>query len=908
MLDSFVNFINSFGTSKDPISGSNYTYVAMSRAQLEAAFRSDWVARKTVEIPARDATREWRRWHADDTQIETIEEIETNLDIRRKVYQAMVRARLYGGAALVLGVDQGASNEEIDLDAVGEGDLKYVHVVAAHDLVVGEIEQDITSPYYCEPKFYRPATQYMNIIDIHPSRVIRFIGSELPDHNISSPAGQGWGDSILQVVDDAIKAAGLVAGGIAAMVNDAKLDVIRIPGLSKHLSSQDYTDKLKARFGAANTGKSILNALLLDKDEEWERIASDFGSLPDVLKMYLLIASGAADIPATRMLGQSAQGLNATGDGDIRNYYDRIASEQRTVLTPALARLDEVLIRSAIGAEDPDIYYEWAPLWQMDEAQKAEIANKKANTFKIDVDTAALPIEALAKARSNQLIEDGTYPGLESALEDFEFEKQLEESHNEPEPDPLLLAQATNAANAARAQGLPPPSVEAEEEPVADARPRKRKKKVEVHYYAPPRYPHIIDPRDVADTKIVDVRPRTLYVRRDVLNASEIITWAKAQGFATTIDDMHVTVAFSRQPVDWLKVGQDWNGINSSKDDELVIPSGGPRVIEQFGGGAVVLAFASTILSWRHEQIKRDAGASWDFPDYQPHITLTYSPGDIDLDAVTPYRGRIVLGPEIFEEVDPDYKSKIAEDAAGTFDPAKHPRAPAGSEIGGEFVSSGPAPISEPDAAWRAAKRAEIENGALISSTSKLAEEGDYHIVAASYTNVVGQQKNTLHRLRVTTYRGNSEGAQSSAIEKIRSKLIERGDQVRSVTHKQYVPAAHREDPSKGRAPKESLASQRIRRYLNKDDVPELSMTTYDGKLGFVVLDGGDLKDVRLEIGDDIVCQAKMTGRGAKRRARFVLPDGFDRDEHREYELIAAKGDQTIMLARGDLCWLGEDE
>jgi len=36
------------------------------------------------------------------------------------------------------------------------------------------------------------------------------------------------------------------------------------------------------------------------------------------------LASGAADIPMTRLLGQSPAGMNATGDGDMRNYYDRI--------------------------------------------------------------------------------------------------------------------------------------------------------------------------------------------------------------------------------------------------------------------------------------------------------------------------------------------------------------------------------------------------------------------------------------------------------------------------------------------------------------------------------------------------------------------------------------------------------
>jgi len=140
-----------------------------------------------------------------------------------------------------------------------------------------------------------------------------------------------------------------------------------------------------------------------------------------------------------------------------------------------------------------------------------------------------------------------------------------------------------------------------------------------------------------------DAEPRTLYVRRDVKNAAEIIRWAKSQGFETTLPagDMHVTIAFSRQPVDWMKVGESWA-------DELKIPAGGPRLMEQFGE-ATVLLISGRELVWRHDEIK-EAGASWDHPEYQPHITISYGFKG-DLANVQPYQGEIVLGPEIFEEV-----------------------------------------------------------------------------------------------------------------------------------------------------------------------------------------------------------------------------------------------------------------
>lgn len=160
---------------------------------------------------------------------------------------------------------------------------------------------------------------------------------------------------------------------------------------------------------------------------------------------------------------------------------------------------------------------------------------------------------------------------------------------------------------------------------------------------------------------VTDAKPRTLYVSRKLLNADEVIEWAKSQGFETTLpaDDMHVTVAYSRQPVDWMEVGENWAG--SDREGKLEVPPGGARLIERFDGGAVVLLFASSELSWRHEEIKR-RGASWDYPEYQPHITLSYAGAPDDIDAIEPYRGRLVFGPEIFAEVDEDWKSGVTEE------------------------------------------------------------------------------------------------------------------------------------------------------------------------------------------------------------------------------------------------------
>jgi hypothetical protein len=143
-----------------------------------------------------------------------------------------------------------------------------------------------------------------------------------------------------------------------------------------------------------------------------------------------------------------------------------------------------------------------------------------------------------------------------------------------------------------------------------------------------------------------DALPRTLYIYRKVLNTNDIQKWARQQGIAQMLhaDDLHVTIAYSKNPIDWTEIGEDWSGDELGR---IKLKPGSTRAFEEFGDGAKVLVFASSELTYRNEAIIR-AGASWDFDGYHPHITITY--GDIPEDAEM-YQGPIVLGPEIFEEI-----------------------------------------------------------------------------------------------------------------------------------------------------------------------------------------------------------------------------------------------------------------
>lgn len=727
--DALQNLLSGLGViGKDKSVHTTFTFNLLSDDQLTNAYRGDWMARKIVDIPADDATRAWRDWQADEEQISLLEAEERRLDLRGKLREAMQGARLYGGSVVFMGIRNDPPMEPLDPTTIKKGDIKFIHPASRITVSAQRPIDNLMDEFYGEPEYYEVTGTDVGTVRVHPSRCVRLLGARLPDKRMATSSI--WGDSVLQVCEEALKQAGMTLASVSTMVQEATVDVISVPNLIEGVTNPAMEEKFISRFVTAAAIKSTTNALLLDKEETWERISQNFAGLPDIARLFLLVISGAADIPATRFLGQSPVGMNSTGESDLHNYYDKISSEQNTILSPALARLDDVLIRSALGDRPDEIFYNWAPLWQMTEKEHAEIAKSKAEAFRIDVESGIIPLDALREGRQNQLIEDGTYPGFEGALRDSDAEPDLDE--NDPQVQeqfsgetitmpaqqalqgpqiaaareiitaviagdlpretaekllalsfPFLsstdikammapldtFAAEKKAERETRAATLPQPG---EQPPAPNTPPQLRVvqggqqdggRVVRINLaggggFTREQVRSLIADLDKytklgARVELGDMTPRPLYVYRKLLNAAEVRAWAKSQGFATALppDDMHVTVVYSKASVDWFKLGEPYT---ENEDGGLVVRAGGPRSVEQFGDRAVVLQFASAPLAWRHQDAER-AGASYDYDEYLPHVTITYeAPADMQIANIVPYKGELRFGPEIFEPIVPN--------------------------------------------------------------------------------------------------------------------------------------------------------------------------------------------------------------------------------------------------------------
>lgn len=424
--DGFQNFAAMVGAGTDKRLGNTYGItIPIDRFQLEAMFRGSWLAKRIVKTPADDMTRAWINYtwdgyDPDDSSAKMLEVAEKRYSVRWKFNQGLTWGRLYGGAGLLMVLKNETDlSKPLDPEKVKKGDLQLLYPLDRWRLAAtGELDYDMSSPNYGLPKYYSlgdPGVNQQNTSRVHWSRVIRFGGEPVPWWSMSQLSW--WEDSVLQHVRETIQDYDATMAGVASMVFESNVDIITSPKLADEIGEKAGLQKVIQRYTAMLAMKSINRVLLLDggegyKDsvgETYTQKTTQFAGLRDVIEKFMLNVSGAADIPMTRLFGQSPAGLTATGESDIRNYYDRISSDQETKLRSPLERLYEVLVRSTLGFMPENFKIAFNPLWQMSDKEQAEIEKLRAERDQIYVTIGALTEEMVTR----ELLDCETYRTLE---------------------------------------------------------------------------------------------------------------------------------------------------------------------------------------------------------------------------------------------------------------------------------------------------------------------------------------------------------------------------------------------------------------------------------------------------------------------------------------------------------------
>lgn len=611
--DGFMNVAANLGVpNRDKSANATFTYAPLHQWELLSTYRQSWLARKLIDIVPEDATRNWRQWNASPEEITAIEATEAAHRLREKLTDALRVARLTGGAALYISVRGQKPEEPLDLNRVRKGDLLNLALLNRYQLSCTQIEASLENPRFGLPAMFQfSGVGTGSMVNIHPTRLAIFEGPKVPDAALNSWA---WGDPMLQSVMDTVKQAEAFPANVVSLLYEANVDILTIPDLMSMLAEEGGDLKVTTYLQTVARIKGNNGMLILDGGDsmdagtsgntgtKFDRKAISFSGVAELWDRIMQVSAGAADIPMTRLWGRSPAGMNATGESDLINYYQNVNTRQTNEIEPACTLLDQVIIRSALGQPAGEIYYDWRPIYEESSESRVNRGKTTVEIIKALAETGLFPDEVLQAVAKSAMIETGALPGMESAIHELSEEADALE-------DPELLAEADIAAL----------------------------------------------PRQRPQLRLVrDSRTASLYINRPVLNAEAILAHYRKQGFKKfqAASELHVTILYSKTPVDWMAMPEAW-------ESELELAPGGPRLQEVLGPKqeAQVLLFGARSLMWRNEELMR-AGASSDYPEYTPHITLSY---EEDLSKAEPWNGAILLGPEIWQEIKSEAITSFAD-------------------------------------------------------------------------------------------------------------------------------------------------------------------------------------------------------------------------------------------------------
>lgn len=388
-VDDLQNVVTNMNCGTDRLQSTQFTRTDfLSYPELSAIY-SGWLGRRIVDLVPQEALKKGWIVRCPDWEPEKIERLksfcEKKLQLPSKLLACLKAQRWSGGALMVAIVnsDFGAFNNPVP-DYLPAQSLLSIQPFDAWEAVPATIEfQNVLSKNFRHPLTYSIGSSGMSVSKegvqtpqgtlVHCSRVERFDGLELPWYDKVN--NLYWGQSLLASAYTAVRNSALVDNSVATLLFRASVPVLKVPDLATIVGDSESREAFLDRVNLLNYGMSNNNMALIDNEETLESFEpGSLTNLDSVLERFYIIVSSATGIPVVKLVGESARGLNATGEGDLNNYYDLLEDYQNTIVKPALLSMYKRWIVPSLFDELLPVSFdiEFPPLERITEAQKME--------------------------------------------------------------------------------------------------------------------------------------------------------------------------------------------------------------------------------------------------------------------------------------------------------------------------------------------------------------------------------------------------------------------------------------------------------------------------------------------------------------------------------------------------------
>lgn len=408
--DGYVNLLNKYGTKQDNSEAYKFEREpVIPDMQLTGMYEGNGLFSKIIDAPAEEALK-----HGFDLNLKSdelnafVEDALDDLEWEEKAATAIKWARLYGGALIVMLIDDGRGLEE---------PVDWEHIRSIDELRVYErsiVQPDYASLYQQDyggkgvgnrvSKFGQPEYYYVSSIygsfKVHESRCLVFRNGVLPEQT-SNATYLFWGMPEYVRIRRALRETVTAHTDSVKLLERSVQAIYSMKGLASLLTTDDGENQVLKRLQLVDTSRGLLNSIAIDSEgEQYDFKTFQFSGVKDVIDATCNMLSALTNIPQTILFGRSPAGMNATGDGDFESYYNFVEKIQRLMLKRNLRTLLDVVFRAGIAsgdvAEEPGYKLEFKPLWSLSDTEQAAVDQTKAQTALVKAQTAQAYVDMQA--------------------------------------------------------------------------------------------------------------------------------------------------------------------------------------------------------------------------------------------------------------------------------------------------------------------------------------------------------------------------------------------------------------------------------------------------------------------------------------------------------------------------------
>ena len=434
--DSFKNFVTGMGVrGRDRVTANQVAMVyILTFPELAELYVGDGLGKRVVDMPSDDATR--AGWDIEGDPDGKLNDEMGRLNVQKHFNEGLRWQRLFGGALTVCIWDDGQPlYRPFKFNPQRPQKLVSMRTHSASEIWImpTDLDTDPLSPRYDLPTMFTIRRMYGPPYAVHWTRVFEWRGSPVPDRTMYGMDlyRRYWGFGVIQAAFQAMSSMGLTWNAVSNLLQEAVIGKYTLTNLAQLLMENDYAG-IEQRMMNLEQSKNILKGVLLGEGESYSRDALTFAGLADVIDRMMQNMSSEVGIPVSLLYGRGPAGMNATGEGDARQYYDSVAAMQDKELRSPLQTLAVWLGASALPKVDPDEFnVRFRPVWSMSEKEMAETKYKMAQADSLYKVNGILSPKEIRRVRF---------------VGGYSYETSLLSNETEPPPDPAMLGEPAGAA------------------------------------------------------------------------------------------------------------------------------------------------------------------------------------------------------------------------------------------------------------------------------------------------------------------------------------------------------------------------------------------------------------------------------------------------------------------------------